>query len=176
MDHVGLPRAHVVGISRGAVSAYAMATRHEARVLSLSLLVPVAPYVDQLHESTPGPDLDGEDELVAYVGRQLFSDSFIREQPDRVRAFVLEPPGSVVRVLREVEEVLPPTEVPSVPTRIVSATGDQVVARSNAQALAAAIPQATWAELPGEHLALYEDPAAWARQISAFVAEVDAAA
>lgn len=175
IDHIGLPRAHAVGISRGAVSAYVLATRHQARVLSLSLLVPVAPFPQHLDVGTPSPDLGGEDELVAHVGRLLFSKRFVEEHPDRVRDFILDEPGaSVVRVPRVDEETLPRTEVPTVPTLIVSAVQDQVAARSNAETLDAAIPQARWVELPGQHMALYEDPEAWARRIRSFVAEASA--
>lgn len=176
LDHIGLARAHVVGISRGAVSAYAMATRFEARVLSASLLVPVAPYADHVQVGTaPAEPLD-EDELVAHVGRLLFSGSFVADHPQRVRDFVLEPPGSVVRVLRSEEEALPRTEIPQVPVLIVSAAQDQIVQRSNPAALDDAVPHAQWTELPGQHLALYEDPQPWAVLIRSFVAEVNAAA
>lgn len=170
MDIIGLPRAHVVGVSRGAAVAYALATRHAARVSGLSLVTPVAPFPGYLDQpSSSDRDIDDEDELLAYVGDLLFSREYQSAAPDVVRAAVFGAPSSVVRVPRRDEQTLPPTEVPSQPVQVLVARDDTVVARDDAEAIRAAIPQVDWRELPGKHGAQHEHARDWAEAIRRFV-------
>lgn len=182
MDHIGLARAHVVGLSRGAVAAYALAARHPDRVLSVSLLVPVAPYPDLFLDPSPpasASDLsppDDEADMPRFFASLAFSEAWLDDHLDEALALIGSEPGSVERVPREQEEAIGRDEVPQRPTLIVRATEDRTLDPAHAQALRDAVPEARWLELPGAHGALMEQPRPWADALRTFIAEVNASA
>ena len=178
MDHIGLARAHIVGTSRGAVAAYALGARNPERVLSLSLLVPVAPYPDLLLDPTPTPEAAAAerptdpDELPRFFADLTFSEVWMRDHGDEMVAMIASGPWSVERLPRGEEEPVGRDEVPAQPTLVVTARDDRVVHVENADAVCDVLPDARRAELPGQHGALLEDPSAWADEIRAFIGRI----
>jgi 3-oxoadipate enol-lactonase len=148
MDTIGIEQAHAIGISRGGITAYALAARHPDRVDHLVLTVPVAPFADMLG---PKPAIDAEvgaapalDAIVAAVfGADL-------DGADRALAIsiVTAPDGTVARVERHEEEPIGGEEIVRRPTLIVEAGRDVVVSSDHQARLREALPDARSVRFP----------------------------
>lgn len=127
MDHVGIAKAHLIGLSRGAITAYGMASRFPERVGKLVLAFPVAGFADTIRIVADGGD-GGEADLgpLEILDRALdttFSEEFLRIDRQRCRDLFLSPAGTVIRVERFEETPLDPFETVAAPT-LMSVAGE----------------------------------------------------
>lgn len=173
LDAAGIERAVLLGMSQGARLALHFARRHPARTRALVL--------------DGAPALEAEPELPLGRYRRLLETA----GPAALRADILRHPlmrlavddPAARRVLEDILERyrgldllhrVAPARQPdpsaiAVPTLILNGGADSPARREAGARLQAAIPGAQRVELPGAgHLALLDDPAAYAQAVSAF--------
>jgi pimeloyl-ACP methyl ester carboxylesterase len=175
MDEVGVSSAHLVGLSRGAITAYGLSVTEPSRVESLTLAFPVAGHADTLflEESSPkGSDTASADPMRALV-ETVFSSEFLADHYDEAQNLLLTPPGTVRRVERAEEEPFPVGWLASCPVMIMEGGGDKVVGPTHPGRYAQDHPSARRIHIPGaSHGWLMERPEEFADYLAAFVAEV----
>jgi pimeloyl-ACP methyl ester carboxylesterase len=175
MDGTGITRAHVVGLSRGAITAFGLASRFPERTRKLVLAFPVAGFADTIGiegETGCGGDEEGLEGL-ALLDRALdttFSAEFLGVNRQACRNLFLSPPGTAVRVERPEEATLGPNETVTTATLIVSGGRDQVVAPEHPTRLKVAIPGAETFEFPeAMHGFVMEQPESFADVVVPFL-------
>lgn len=165
MDTVGLVAPCVVGISRAAMAAYALAARQPDRVESLILALPVSGHEDTL--GLPVDEPDTTDGLLSYV----FSPDYLAHSRDVGIELFGIPPGAVTRVARLEETPFDEDMRVVCPTLVVEAAADQVVSSAHPQRYLTAIDGAKHILVAGaQHGWPIEQPAEFGRLISEFVA------
>lgn len=173
MDAVGIDRAVVVGLSRGAMTAFGLTAHHADRVSDLILAFPVAGFADTigLHRPDPQPE-PGEDEE-AFMRRFLgtvFSEGFLASNLDDAIALATASPGDVVRVERSDEDPLPDGMAVDCATLIIEGGADEVVSSLHPARYLEAIPQAEHVVIPdGSHGWLMEQPERFAGIVAGFL-------
>ena len=146
MDAVGIERAHAIGISRGGITAYALAARHPDRVDRLVLTVPVAPFADMLG---PKPATDaGTAPAMDAVLESVFGEDLDDAERALAISIVTAPDGTVARVERHEEEPIGDDEIVRRPTLIVEAGRDVVVSADHQARLRDALPDARSVRFP----------------------------
>jgi pimeloyl-ACP methyl ester carboxylesterase len=184
MDAVGSESAAIFGGARGAAMTMLFAASFPERTRALVLYAPIA-------RSIRTPDWPyGRSE----AGQQLFFDRFTAEMgtaanldlqgPSADDAFRrwwarFERLGASPGAWRELAEILSRLDVRAVlgqiqaPTLVLHRTGDRVVDVAQGRAIAAAIPRATFIELPGEdHIPFLGDVDALVDQVEEFLTGV----
>jgi pimeloyl-ACP methyl ester carboxylesterase len=163
LDHAGLARAHVFGVSLGGMVAMRLALRHPARVdrLVLGCTTPGGRHATRvpldavlaLLRAGRLPFADALERTAPYV----LSEPFLRARPDVVRAWrevgALEPVPlrtSLFQLLAAAEHDVF-ASLPTLPHRTLVLTGDadRLIPAANSRLLAATIPGATLIVLPG---------------------------
>jgi 3-oxoadipate enol-lactonase len=167
LDHLDVPRAAVLGMSMGGYTALAFAARHPARLAALVLCDTRAGADDVKTKAA-------RDEIIARL-RAFGSGPYL----DGSLARLLSPkaPPACVAFLREALRDRPDRsgELGAIrcPTLALRGTDDQVVPADDMQAMAAAIPGATFMAIPeAGHLAHVDAPAAFERALTPFLAAV----
>lgn len=167
MDVIGLPAAHLVGISMGGMLAQLLAIRHPARVLSLTC---IASSTGSRRTGWPRPSLlrriplrrnvsdrDGAGDLFVRVLQAIGSPAYpvdaahVRALGSRCYDRGYDPRGSMRHLLavlraRDRTSALQQLRVPSL---VVHGTADPLVPVSGGRALATAIPGARSVTVPG---------------------------
>jgi 3-oxoadipate enol-lactonase len=188
LDHLGFPRAHVVGVSMGSQTAIEAAVAAPERVSALVAVAartgtPVSPALragwDRVNELYEAGDIPGavEDELRMWVdGPDRGPDAVDPELRERVREMNA---ALFVRDDEAGEEI--PLDPPaaerlaeiSAPTLIVYGDKDVIDVREAAPALVAAIPGARLAVIPdAAHLPQMEWPELFNEIVLGFLREV----
>lgn len=184
LDALGLPTAHVVGVSFGGVVAVRTALRHPDRIRSLVLA-----------DSTPGSGVSDDSAVrMRQRGDQLDADGPVAFAAARAPRLLSPsaPPELVARVARTMAasirnpgyrwaaEAMAATDHRDdlanlrPPTLVICGEQDQVCPPAVSDEMAASIPGARRITLPGAgHLANQEAPHAFARAVTRFVAQVD---
>ena len=164
MDAAEVSSATLVGLSRGAMTAYALAADFPERVTSLVLVFPVCGFSDTLFLPVEEPDT--LDRMLYYV----FSEEFISTHREEAVALFAIPPGEVTRVERGEEEPFREDMEVSVPTLVLEGGGDQVVSSVHPARYLEAIPGAEHAVIrDATHRWFYEEAPRFAGRISEFV-------
>ncbi len=169
MDAVELDRAHAIGISRGAITAYALAAREPERIDHLVLLVPVAPFAAMLRPAEAPPSR-ADINLATVFGRDLGPN-------DRALALAIMtvPDGTVGRLERQAEEAVDDDEIVTRPTLIVEAGQDVVVSADHPARLRRAMPAARSVRFPdARHGSLAVDVDDLVRCVADFLEDRDA--
>lgn len=175
----GEERFAVVGFSLGCAVAVRAARRHPERVTALVLTAGFAHLDDETGARIEewARLLEGDRRVLArYLMSIALGDPFRRRLTDEQAAGFLEliaasvPPGSPEQVdlVRRVDlrDELPSL---SVPTLVIGAKHDRLIAPGATRALADLIPGAQWAELDCGHAPAAEAPGEWARLIEEFL-------
>ena len=171
---VGSSAPVLIGMSRGAVTAFAMASRYPDEVGAVVLGFPVAGFGDVLYveaneEDDPG-NLTPEQMLDVFLGT-TFSVEFLSTNRQDAVDLVTSPPGSVVRVARDEETPVGDDETVSVPTLIVEGGADQVVLPVHPARLRGVIPHAEYHLFPdASHGFIMEQPSEFASVVAEFLA------
>jgi pimeloyl-ACP methyl ester carboxylesterase len=179
LDHLGLERVHLYGMSMGGKVGIELALDHPDRLASLTLASTNAGRARASRVTPPTPVPKGRPYL------SLYSEAFVRDDPDQVEADVRERaarPRSFAsgraqwRAMRSWDawDRLPKIRVP---TLVVHGTGDRLTAVENGRRMAAAIPGAELALFEGGgHVLHVERPDDLAETVLGFLARVEAGA
>ncbi|WP_367138078.1 alpha/beta fold hydrolase [Saccharothrix sp. HUAS TT1] len=179
----GEERFAVVGYSMGCAVAVRAALRHPERVTALVLTAGFARLDDGTAERMREwrRRLDGDRAALArYLISTALGEPYLRrmtaEQTDGLLELIAltVPPGSPEQV-DLVQRVDLRAELPSVavPTLVIGARHDRLIAAATTRELADLIPGARWAELDSGHSPAAEAPAEWVRLIEEFLDGVD---
>jgi pimeloyl-ACP methyl ester carboxylesterase len=173
MDSLDIDRGAVVGLSRGAVTAFGVAATQPDRVSSLVLAMPVAGFSDTIgvHRADPEPE-PGEDD-VAFMRRflaRVFSEEYLSTNMEHATALTMSMPGEVSRLERDEEEPFPEDMDVGCPTLIIEGGADLVVSPEHPARYLKALPKAEHILVPGaSHGWLMEQPGEFARLVAAFL-------
>jgi pimeloyl-ACP methyl ester carboxylesterase len=169
LDHLGVPRAHLVGNSVGGETSLALAVTAPERVASMTLLCPgVGGYpwpeptpteqelIERFREAKAAADLDtlveiGLDEWCRSGGDDYLADQMRRSFAADLTQEDLEEPNP------EQWDLLPGL---TVPTTVVAASFDPADSLQASLDVAERIPGAELVRLDVDHLPQYRDPAA----------------
>jgi pimeloyl-ACP methyl ester carboxylesterase len=177
LDHLGIRRAHVVGISMGGMIAQDLALRHPERVGALVLACTFARPDANVHQvaadgaqqlGTPSPlallqggtfDLSGVDvkQLFKFMMSLILTPEFIAREKQWLRALLeraVEYGFSVEAFLAQVAAVMNHDAAADLvrvraPTLVVTGTEDKLVPPHHSDELARLIPGATLVKIPG---------------------------
>ena len=171
LDDLGIERATVAGLSMGGYISLALARRHPQRLARLVLA-----------DTRSAPDSDegrrGRDESIALVAREgvpalvdrllpkLLSANASAEVVARVRALggrqTKEGVTAALRAMRDRPDSAPVLSGIAVPCMVIVGEADTISPPAEASAIAAALPRADLAVIPGVgHLSNLESPAAF---------------
>ena len=178
LDALKLPAATVGGMSMGGYVALAFARRHFDRLKALVL-------ADTKAAADTPEARQGRDAAIALVETQGVAALLERQIPRllsasasdslraEVRALGAQPPDAVIAALRALRDRPDRTDELSaiaVPTLVMVGTQDVLSPPEEARTMAAAIPHARVAEIPGAaHLSNLENPDAFAAALAGFV-------
>ena len=168
MASLGIDHASLLGLSRGAMTAYWQAVSHPETVDSLVLVFPVAGFADTLHLADDGAESGPAtlDELL----ESLFSPEFLDGSRDRAMELVTSAPGSVARVDRSQEDPFPVHSGVNCRTLVIEAEDDVVVSPRHPGRYLEAVPGSEHVVLAGaRHGWLMEEPAEFAEIVADFL-------
>jgi pimeloyl-ACP methyl ester carboxylesterase len=183
LDHLGLARAHVGGLSMGGYVALAFAARHPHRLAGLLLA-----------DTKAGPDTEAaraaraeaialvdEGGVPAYVERQLprlVAPAALARTADELRRLCGQPAATVkagLCALRDRPDRTPDLAAITCPTLVVVGQEDVLTPPSEAALMVSRIPGSRLVELPGVgHLPPLEEPEAFARAVLPFLSPASA--
>jgi pimeloyl-ACP methyl ester carboxylesterase len=179
LDHLGLPRAAVLGMSMGGYTALACAIRHPTRVSALILCDtragadPAAMRaardgaIARIRASGSGPYLDGS-------MARLLSPSAPPSLLTFLRSWAEERPESLIagiEALRDRPDRSAELGAIRCPTLAIRGADDQVTPAEDMREMAAAIAGGTYVELPGAgHLSHLEAPGPFESALVPFLA------
>lgn len=173
MDALAVESAAVVGLSRGAMTAFGLAVKHSSRVDSLVLAFPVAGYEDTMMIADPDPEPTAGESQESFMKKMLetiFSEDYLDTHFEVALALVTTPPGSVVRVDRSEETTFSPRWSVTVPTLVVEGGADRIVKAEHPRRYLDAIEGAHHALIPdAPHGWLMEQPGEFARIVADFL-------
>ena len=191
VDEVGLERFDLFGVSQGCPVSIAYAARHPERVRRLVLY---GGYSVGWRIGANEEAIERQETLISVIKsgwgqdnpafRQVFTSLFLPDgTPEQVQAFnelqrVTTSPENAVK-LREaigVMDVRPLLAQVTVPTLVLHARVDAVVAFEHGRHIAAGIPGARFVPLDGQNHLILEHEPAWPRfleEVRAFLAEGD---
>lgn len=181
LDHAGVPRAHVVGISLGGMIAQAVATGHGERVASLVLAAttPGWPFAYPMPaESVALLAASGRMSPKTALRRNVenaLSPQTVRERPELVKRLVDAQRGRPGAAGWQAQLAagarfgdLRQSAI-TAPTLVLHGTADRVVDPRNAKLLADRIPGARLMMLPGlGHLFFWEAPRLFVDAVTSF--------
>ncbi|GLZ48846.1 alpha/beta hydrolase [Actinomycetospora sp. NBRC 106375] len=187
-DHVvaaahdaGIDEFALAGTSLGAAVAVRTATRHPERVRSLALVVGFVrprPTLDLALRVWAGLAAARAPETGAFLAGLTFAEPYFAALPREAREAIVTAFGTVsgpgveaqIAAARFVD-VAEDLALITVPTLVVSATGDRFVAPEHSHELVQALPHAGLVEMPGGHAAMLEDPGPAGEALVEFLAE-----
>jgi pimeloyl-ACP methyl ester carboxylesterase/DNA-binding winged helix-turn-helix (wHTH) protein len=177
VDAAGLDRFALLGISRGGPIAIAYAVKHPERVTHLVLYGAFAVGINHV---APAHELEARRALISLtrLGWGLNNPAFCKvftclyipqATPEQEQWFdelqrVSTSPENAARLMEQRDDldIRPLLSQVTTPTLVIHCDRDQAIPAENGRQLAAAIPNARYASLPGaNHLMLEEEPA-WA--------------
>ncbi|MHB8572161.1 MAG: alpha/beta fold hydrolase [Candidatus Dormibacteria bacterium] len=190
MDHLGIERAHWVGLSMGGFVGLRLALAHPERLLSLTLIDSAAvadlPEQDAMNSAFVHVARRGELDAVAPgLPPIFFSPTFIAEHGAVVQGWVdrimaADTEGLCRATLGAVvgrDDVSDRLTSIGVPTLVMCGTEDVPQPLERSEAMASAIPGARLVRLEGlGHMSAVEDPDLVGRELRAFLAGVHATA
>lgn len=184
LDHLGIDRAVVNGLSMGGYIAFAFWRRHRARVAGLVLTCTRAAADSEAaragrYQSIVSIEADGVGPLADAMVPKLVTPAAPADVRSMVDAMVRRQPArgvaDALRAMSARPDSTPDLAGITVPTLVVAGADDVIVPAAEAAAMAAAIPGAGLVTIPGAgHLANLEEPGAYNAALRAFLERVDA--
>lgn len=176
MSATGVRRGVVIGVSRGAISAFALAARNPDRVSGLVLAFPVAAYADLLRPPRSAASAGDDDEGESSVGDSLslvFSADYLDDHFEAAAELLSTSPGSVSRVEREDEDPFEAGSMIRCPTLVVEGGQDRVVSAEHPARYLSEIPGSRHVLVPeASHGWLMERPGEFAEIVAGFAHEL----
>lgn len=179
LDHLGIARAHFLGVSLGGMVGQWLGYRAPERLLRL-VLANTSAYMgppDGWAGRIAAVAMQGMDAVADGVIERWFTPDFRRDHPARVdhaRAMLLatDPQGYAAcsAAIRDMD-LRPTAGLVAVPTLVVAGLRDPATPPEQAQFLADAIPDARLAEFDAAHLANLEQAFAFNTAVGAFLGE-----
>jgi pimeloyl-ACP methyl ester carboxylesterase len=158
LDHLGVDRAHVFGVSMGGMIAQTIAIRHPARVMSLTSVMsttgdldvgaPTSAAMSALMAPPATTREDYQDAVVKYShvwgSPGLFDEELLRETAGRAWDRGYNPAGTARQMLAIVSSGSRSADLArlSVPTLVIHGTADTLVQPSGGERTAEVIPDA----------------------------------
>jgi 3-oxoadipate enol-lactonase len=176
IDAVGVDSAMIVGISRGAITAYGLASLHPGRARSLVLAFPVAGFRDTLRAAASDDEEvpEREEMTIEQILRHVFSEEFLAGHRSEAVGLLRTPEGSVTRLDRSEEASFPDGMVVDCPTLIVEGGADSIVSNEHPASYAKAIPDARRVSVPSAtHGWPMEAPGPFAEVLAGFSRSLD---
>jgi pimeloyl-ACP methyl ester carboxylesterase len=170
LDALGIPEAHLVGISMGGAIAQRLALEHPPRVASLTLMSTTAIGAAGPELPPPSPDLTRSPEppepswidraaVISYIvqgdrrlSRGMFDEARARERAGRIvdRSRDIQASMTNHAILDDTSAASPPRiDRISAPALVIHGTADPLFPYPHAEALAGTIPGARLLPLPG---------------------------
>jgi len=164
LDDVGAKRAHVVGLSLGAMIAMELAARHPERIDRLALLCTSAHFdsPDPWNERAATVRSGGMTEVAYAVVARWLTPDYTAANPDEVAAFVTMlhavDPESYARCCEAIAAMDQREQLPSiqVPTLVIVGSHDPATPPSHGETIADLIPGARLETVESAHLANWE--------------------
>lgn len=188
LDHLAIDRCHVVGTSYGGEVGMLFAARHPERVLSLTVIASVAHVGDRLLEQTDawaGAALEDPARLYRTMLPDTFSPAFLERSPGLAETgeallgrFPKEFFTAFAGLVRAFQRLDARAELPriSCPTLVLSAADDTLKPPSYGREIAALVPGARFALVPGAgHAVVVEKPEEVASRVLEFLGTTDVA-
>jgi 3-oxoadipate enol-lactonase len=184
LAHLGVDRAHVLGVSLGGMIAQEVALRHPDRVRKLVLActapggdgsVRPAPEVLKFFVLSPGADMQ---EAIRRVVPFLYSEQYRRDHPEEIEEFVrrrlarpVSPQSNAWQLAAAVGHAAwGRLATIGTPTLVIAGDGDKVVPTVNSRRIAQEIPGAKLVILPGApHRLFAENAEAFNRVVISFL-------
>ncbi len=176
LEHLGLDRVNLCGLSMGGITAMWLAVHHPERIERL-VLSNTAAYIGPASNWSDRASAvieKGMEPIVAAVVARWLTPDFARSHPSQVAILqamlrATDPAGYAANCLavrdsdlrRDIARI-------SAPTLIISGTGDLPTPPSDGLALAEAIAQSQYLELPAAHLSNQEQPEQFNAAVVAF--------
>ncbi|MEV0702836.1 alpha/beta fold hydrolase [Saccharopolyspora sp. NPDC050389] len=184
LDHLELPKASVLGISLGGMIAQAFAARHPQRVDKVVLIATAGSFNDAAREgnaaraqaalSPNGIAAMADATLGRWFGDQPQHDESISALAARAREQYLgSDPQVHAATLLSMTAVGDFQVPPDLPTLVIGGQEDVSTPRTVVEQLAADIPQARLAFVPGGHLTAFTHPTPVAAMLTEFLAQRD---
>lgn len=162
MDALEIQAAPLVGLSRGAMTAFGAAAEYPDRVSSLVLAFPVAGFADTLGFYQPDPEPEPGEDPEAFMRRllgRLFSEEFLSTRFADAVTLATMAPGEVVRLDRSEEDPFPEDMAVGCDTLVIEGGADQIVTAEHPARYLKALPTAEHHFVPGaSHGWLMERP------------------
>jgi 3-oxoadipate enol-lactonase len=186
LDHLGIGRAVLCGLSMGGYAAFAFVRRHAERLRGLVLTNTRAAADDaeaRRRRAELAEDVRRRGTVAAVEAflPKLLGDTTRRERPElveRVRAMAMAaPPQGVVDVLAGLgarADSRPTLREIHVPTLVISGEEDAISPPDEARAMHAAIPKSRVVVVPrAGHVSNLENPEAWNAAVREFLSGLD---
>lgn len=184
LGHLGIGRAHVLGVSLGGMIAQEFALRHPERMLRLVLACTapggegsVRPDPEILRAFVRSPGGDPREEVLRTIPF-LYTEAYRRARPEEIEAFVRRRLGKPVPAEGHAAQLAAAVGHAAwdrlgtirAPTLVIAGDGDRLVPPENSRRLAERIPGAKLVLLPGApHRLFAENAEVFNREVIAFL-------
>ncbi len=186
LDHLGLPRVHIAGVSFGSLAALRMAARHPQRVASIAAITssdyirPEAAwrFLEPVRDALRAKD----GERLFGVSLPMFGDDYMAREKELIemqRQWITNLPEiwhrGVGQIMAAVEAIDLRQDLPQVrcPVQVISAEQDKIFPPAEGEILASSVQRGRFVMVPGAgHNLVVEKPQQVAEILAGFFSKV----